>query len=60
MLTRDRYDLSTAFGEPFLGKEVSVTSAGSPSIEWPAGSNPGGSQVKKGDSGVDVVFTGCA
>ncbi|KAL5387516.1 hypothetical protein PMIN02_008114 [Paraphaeosphaeria minitans] len=54
------YDLSTAFGEPFLGKRVTVTSSGSPSIEWPTGSNPGGSQVKVGINGVDVVFTGCA
>ncbi|KAF2442106.1 hypothetical protein P171DRAFT_319261, partial [Karstenula rhodostoma CBS 690.94] len=53
----DRYDLSTAFGEPFLGKRVTVTSSGSPSIDWPKGSNPGGSQVKVGSSGQDVVFT---
>ncbi|KAK7191826.1 hypothetical protein DPSP01_007138 [Paraphaeosphaeria sporulosa] len=54
------YDLSTAFGEPFLGKRITVTSTGSPSIVWANGSNPGGSQVKVGASGVDVVFTSCA
>jgi hypothetical protein len=52
--------MSTAFGEPFLGKRVTVTSSGSPSIDWANGSNPGGSQVKVGVSDKDVVFTACA
>ena len=55
-----RYDLSTAFGEPFQGRRVTVTSSGSPTIDWPKGSNPGGSQVKVGDSSKDVVFTAYA
>lgn len=54
------YDLSTAFGEPFSGKHVTVTSSGSPTIDWPNGSNPGGSQVKVGSSDQNVVFTACA
>ncbi|PVH92660.1 hypothetical protein DM02DRAFT_268598 [Periconia macrospinosa] len=54
------YDLSTAFGEPFAGSKITVTQEGSRSIEWPTGSNPGGSQVKAGVSEKDVVFTACA
>ncbi|KAJ4290908.1 hypothetical protein N0V90_010104 [Kalmusia sp. IMI 367209] len=54
------YDLSTAFGEPFNGKHITVTSSGSPTIDWPKGTNPGGSQVKVGDSSKDVVFTAYA
>jgi hypothetical protein len=54
------FDLSTVFGAPFEGKKITVTSEGSEGIEWPAGTNPGGSQVKVGDSEKDVVFTACA
>jgi hypothetical protein len=54
------YDLSTVFGEPFNGQHIKVTSNGSPTIDWPTGSNPGGSQVKVGNSANDVVFTACA
>ncbi|KAF1956513.1 hypothetical protein CC80DRAFT_492067 [Byssothecium circinans] len=54
------YDLSTAFGEPFLGQHITVTQEGSRSIDWPNGSNPGGSQVKAGVSEKNVVFTACA
>ncbi|KAF2634219.1 hypothetical protein P280DRAFT_414278 [Massarina eburnea CBS 473.64] len=54
------YDLSTAFGEPFSGSHITVTQDGSRSIDWPTGSNPGGSQVKAGVSEKDVVFTACA
>jgi len=54
------YDLSAVMGEPFSGKHLTVTSAGSGTIDWPTGSNPGGSQVKVGSSDKDVVFTACA
>lgn len=54
------YDLSATFGEPFNGQHLKVTSEGSPTIDWPMGTNPGGSQVKVGNSEKDVVFTACA
>lgn len=54
------YDLSAVMGEPFNGKHLTVTSDGSGTIDWPTGSNPGGSQVKVGSSEKDVVFTACA
>lgn len=54
------YDLSTVFGEPFNGQHITVTSSGCPTIDWPNGSNPGGSQVKVCSSDHDVVFTACA
>ena len=51
------YDLSTVFGEPFKGQRVTVTSPSGPTIDWPQGSNPGGSQVKVAKSSDNVVFT---
>ncbi|KAF2685897.1 hypothetical protein K458DRAFT_417086 [Lentithecium fluviatile CBS 122367] len=54
------YDLSTVFGEPFSGQHIKVTSEGGPTIDWPKGTNPGGSQVKVGNSEKNVVFTACA
>ncbi|KAF2652379.1 hypothetical protein K491DRAFT_695618 [Lophiostoma macrostomum CBS 122681] len=54
------YDLSTVFGEPFNGKHITVTSKDGPTIDWPTGSHPAGSQVRVSSSGNDVVFTACA
>jgi len=54
------YDLSTVFGEPFNGQHITVKSSSGPTIDWPKGSNPGGSQVKVANSANDVVFTACA
>jgi hypothetical protein len=54
------YDLSTVFGEPFKGQRVTVESPGGGTISWPAGTNPGGSQVKDASSNGDVVFTAYA
>jgi len=55
------YDLSDVFGDPFAGKKLVVSSAATcPSIVWPAGTSPGGSQTKACGSGEDVVLTLCA
>ncbi|KAF9873886.1 Bys1 family protein [Colletotrichum karsti] len=56
------YDLSTVFGDAFQGNKVVVASraATCPRIEWGAGTNPGGSQVKVCTSEQDVVLTLCA
>jgi len=54
------YDLSTVFGEPFKGQRVTVESPGGGTINWPAGTNPGGSQVKDASSKGNVVFTAYA
>ncbi|KAJ9134534.1 hypothetical protein NKR19_g8633 [Coniochaeta hoffmannii] len=55
------YDLSDVFGDPFAGKKLVVSSAATcPSIVWPSGTNPGGSQVKVCGSDQDVVLTLCA
>lgn len=51
------YDLSTIFGEPFLGQRVEVTSNSGGSILWPNGTNPGGSQVRVGPSDENIWFT---
>ncbi|KAF1848849.1 uncharacterized protein K460DRAFT_364798 [Cucurbitaria berberidis CBS 394.84] len=51
------YDLSTIFGEPFLGQRVEVTSNTGGSIVWPNGTSPGGSQVKVTPSDENVWFT---
>ncbi|KAH9878203.1 hypothetical protein J1614_003420 [Plenodomus biglobosus] len=51
------YDLSTVFGEPFLGDRLEVTSTTGESIIWPKGSNPGGSQVKVAPNEENVWFT---
>ncbi|KAF1836551.1 hypothetical protein BDW02DRAFT_493476 [Decorospora gaudefroyi] len=40
------YDLSSVFGEPFVGYEVKVEMDAGESIVWPNGTNPGGSRVK--------------
>jgi hypothetical protein len=55
------YDLSDVFGDPFPGKKLVVNGgSGCPSIVWPAGTNPGGSQTKACGSDGDVTFTICA
>lgn len=55
------YDLSDVFGDPFPGRKLVVSSAATcPSIVWPAGTSPGGSQTKVCGSDQDVVFTLCA
>ncbi|EAQ86374.1 hypothetical protein CHGG_07627 [Chaetomium globosum CBS 148.51] len=56
------YDLSDVFGDAFVGKKVSVTSAQAtcPSIIWPTGVPPAGSQVKVCTSSKDVTLTLCA
>ncbi|KAF2119326.1 hypothetical protein BDV96DRAFT_596064 [Lophiotrema nucula] len=54
------YDLSAVFGEPFNGQRVTVTSKNGATIDWPKGTNPGGSQVKVTTSTDDVVFTAYA
>jgi len=56
------YDLSTVFGDAFAGKKLVVSSAETscPSITWPTGTNPGGSQVKACTSAKDVTLTLCA
>ena len=51
------YDLSTIFGEPFLGQRVEVTSNSGGSIVWPNGTSPGGSQVKVAPSEENIWFT---
>lgn len=51
------YDLSTTFGDPFSGQRVTVTSGGGGTIDWPQGTNPGGSQVKVTSSDDNVVLT---
>lgn len=47
-------------GEPFNGQHITVTANGGGTIDWPNGSNPGGSQVKVTSSDNNVVFTACA
>lgn len=56
------YDLSDVFGDPFAGHKlvVSSTSKGCGTIVWPAGTPPGGSQVKVCDSANDVLFVLCS
>jgi hypothetical protein len=51
------YDLSTVFGEPFLGQRVEVTSDTGGSIIWANGSDPGGSQVKMAPSNENIWFS---
>lgn len=53
-----RYDLSTVDGAPFEGQHITVTNRRNPTIDWPAGTNPGAefSQIKAGDAAKDVVF----
>ncbi|KAK4122196.1 hypothetical protein N657DRAFT_575886 [Parathielavia appendiculata] len=56
------YDLSDVFGDAFVGKKLVVASAEQtcPSIIWPTGVPPAGSQVKVCTANQDVVFTLCA
>jgi hypothetical protein len=56
------YDLSDVFGDAFVGKKVVVSSAQDtcPSIIWPTGVPPAGSQVKVCTSSKDVTLTLCA
>jgi hypothetical protein len=51
------YDLSTVFGEPFVGNRLEVTSTTGESIVWPRGSHPGGTQVKVAPSEENIWFT---
>ncbi|KAK0618956.1 Bys1 family protein [Immersiella caudata] len=56
------YDLSSVFGDVFAGKKLVVADiAGTcPSIVWPTGTNPGGSQVKACTSSKDIALVLCA
>ncbi|KAL4805034.1 hypothetical protein BDV18DRAFT_141791 [Aspergillus unguis] len=56
------YDLSTVFGSAFEGEVLSVTSSneGCPSICWPEGTQPAGSQVKTCEPTADETLTLCA
>ncbi|KAK4114800.1 hypothetical protein N656DRAFT_704801 [Canariomyces notabilis] len=56
------YDLSDIFGDAFVGKKLVVESAeqSCPSIIWPTGVPPAGSQVKVCTSAKDVTLTLCA
>jgi len=56
------YDLSDVFGDAFAGKKVVVSSAQAtcPSIIWPTGVPPAGSQVKVCTASKDVTLTLCA
>ncbi|BCS25064.1 putative BYS1 domain protein [Aspergillus puulaauensis] len=56
------YDLSTVFGTAFQGKVLTVTSSNEacPTICWPDGSQPAGSQVKTCDTVSDETLTLCA
>ncbi|KAL2018133.1 hypothetical protein VTK56DRAFT_1209 [Thermocarpiscus australiensis] len=56
------YDLSDVFGDAFAGSKLVASSAEAtcPSIIWPTGVPPAGSQVKVCTSGQDVTLTLCA
>ncbi|KAL2846673.1 hypothetical protein BJY01DRAFT_174661 [Aspergillus pseudoustus] len=56
------YDLSTVFGTAFQGKILSVASENEdcPTICWPDGTQPAGSQVKTCEPNSDKVLTLCA
>ncbi|KAK3328248.1 Bys1 family protein [Cercophora scortea] len=56
------YDLSDVFGDAFAGKKLVEASANTacPSIVWPNGTPPAGSQVKVCGSNKDVTLTLCA
>ncbi|GAB1314498.1 hypothetical protein MFIFM68171_04708 [Madurella fahalii] len=56
------YDLSDVFGDAFTGRKVVVASAQQtcPSIIWPTGVPPAGSQVKVCTAAKDVTLTLCA
>lgn len=55
------YDLSDVFGDAFVGKKLVVASSENtcPSIIWPTGVPPAGSQVKVCTASKDVIFTLC-
>ncbi|KAL4882231.1 hypothetical protein BJY04DRAFT_187440 [Aspergillus karnatakaensis] len=56
------YDLSTVFGTAFQGQVLSVTSDNEncPTICWPDGTQPAGSQVKTCEASSDKTLTLCA
>ncbi|KAL2810140.1 hypothetical protein BJX63DRAFT_434543 [Aspergillus granulosus] len=56
------YDLSTVFGTAFQGRILSVSSENEdcPTICWPDGTQPAGSQVKTCEPNSDKVLTLCA
>ncbi|GAO18939.1 uncharacterized protein UV8b_03367 [Ustilaginoidea virens] len=56
------YDLNDVYGDPFAGHKLLLRSAdrSCPSIVWPQGIPPGGSQVKNCRDGADVILTLCA
>ncbi|KAE8149611.1 blastomyces yeast-phase-specific protein [Aspergillus avenaceus] len=56
------YDLSDVFGDPFSGSAVVIkpTDTSCPSICWPNGVSPGGSQVKVCQAESDEVLELCA
>ncbi|KAK4157161.1 hypothetical protein C8A00DRAFT_11924 [Chaetomidium leptoderma] len=56
------YDLSDVFGDAFVGKKVVASSAEQtcPSIIWPTGVPPAGSQVKVCTASKDVTLKLCA
>lgn len=51
------YNLSTVFGELFLGHHIEFTSTSDLSIVWPNGSRSGGSQVKVAGIDENIWFT---
>jgi hypothetical protein len=55
------YDLSDVFGDAFAGNALTETSANTscPTISWPSGTPPAGSQVKACASGSDITLTLC-
>jgi hypothetical protein len=51
------YDLSSVFGAPFAGNRIEVTSNTGAPIVWPAGTNPGGIQVRNASNTENIWFT---
>ncbi|KAH7412251.1 hypothetical protein DE146DRAFT_274189 [Phaeosphaeria sp. MPI-PUGE-AT-0046c] len=51
------YDLSSVFGAPFKGSRIEVTSTTGGDITWPAGTHPGGSQLRHAPDEENVWFT---
>ncbi|GAB0134276.1 hypothetical protein EsDP_00002655 [Epichloe bromicola] len=56
------YDLSDVFGDAFAGHKLVEGGADTscPSIVWPEGTPPAGSQVKNCHHGADVTLTLCS
>ncbi|KAL4914463.1 hypothetical protein BDW62DRAFT_190380 [Aspergillus aurantiobrunneus] len=56
------YDLSTVFGSAFQGEVLTITSNNEecPTICWPDGTQPAGSQVKTCEPASDKTLTVCA